>query len=70
VQGHFGLTFIITVPPTDDLWGVVHLFLHGATGEITYGVAPDQHGQGLAIRAVRLVMAWAWAQLNLERLET
>jgi RimJ/RimL family protein N-acetyltransferase len=67
--GRFGLTFAITAPPPDDLRGVVHLFLDGTTGEMAYGVAPDERGRGLATRAVRLVTAWALMRLGLERLE-
>jgi RimJ/RimL family protein N-acetyltransferase len=67
--GRFGLTFAITAPPPDDLRGVVHLILDGAAGEIAYGVAPDARSRGLATRAVRLVTAWAFARLGVERLE-
>jgi len=47
----------------------VDLFLHGATSEIAYGVAPEQRGQGLATRAVRLVTIWSVDQLGVECLE-
>ncbi len=69
-QGRFGLTLVITLPPATDLVGVLHLSVHGAgVGEIGYGVAPQYRRRGLATRAVRLVAAWAFAQLGLTRLE-
>ncbi|HWE64844.1 MAG TPA: GNAT family protein [Chloroflexota bacterium] len=69
-QGRFGLTLVITMPPDVDLRGVVHLSVHAdGVGEIAYGLAPRYRRRGLATRAVRLVAAWAFAQLGLRRLE-
>jgi RimJ/RimL family protein N-acetyltransferase len=69
-QGRFGLTLVITVPPDTDLRGVLHLTIHTAgVGEISYGIAPEYRRQGLATRAVRLVAAWAFAQLGVRCLE-
>ena len=67
--GRFGLTFAITLPHSDELQGVVHLFLDGVVGEIAYGVAPVQRNHGLATRAVRLVTTWASARRGVECLE-
>jgi RimJ/RimL family protein N-acetyltransferase len=69
-HSRFGLTLVITTPPDDDLRGVLHLSMHTAgIGAIAYGVAPRYRRQGLATRGVRLVAAWAFAQLSLSRLE-
>ncbi|MGH2410561.1 MAG: GNAT family N-acetyltransferase [Chloroflexota bacterium] len=69
-HGRYGLTLIITMPPDDDLRGVVHLSLHAAgTGEIAYGVALPHRRQELAARAVTLASAWAFRELGLTGLE-
>lgn len=69
-QGHFGLTWVITLPPADDLRGVVHLSVDDAGGgEIAYGVAPRHRRQGLATRATRLVAAWAGTERGITRME-
>jgi RimJ/RimL family protein N-acetyltransferase len=69
-DGRHGLTLVITMPPDDDLRGVLHLSIHMAgVGEISYGIAPPYRGRGLAGSAVRLTAAWAFAQLGLTRLE-
>jgi RimJ/RimL family protein N-acetyltransferase len=68
--GRHGLTLVITTPPDDNLRGVLHLSVHPVgVGEISYGIAPPYRGRGLAGRAVRLLAAWAFAQLGLSRLE-
>jgi RimJ/RimL family protein N-acetyltransferase len=69
-SGRHGLTLVITMPPDDDLRGVLHLSIHMAgVGEISYGIAPPYRGRGLAGRAVGLTAAWAFTQLRLNRLE-
>jgi RimJ/RimL family protein N-acetyltransferase len=40
-----------------------------ARGEIGYWLAPEARGAGHATRAVRLVAAWGFAKLGLERIE-
>ena len=60
----------MTMPRDTDLRGVLHLSAHTAgIGKIGYGIAPHYRCQGLATRAVKLVAAWAFAQLGLARLE-
>ena len=69
-HGPYGLTWVITTPPATDLRGVVHLSVQtSGVGEIAYGIAPQYRCRGLATRAVQLIMAWAFTQLALTRLE-
>ncbi len=68
--GPFGLTLVVTLPPATELCGVIHLTVPApGRGEIGYGIAPAYRGRGLATRAVRLLTAWALAELDLTRLE-
>jgi RimJ/RimL family protein N-acetyltransferase len=69
-RSRFGLTLVVTTPPSVDLRGMLHLSVPAAgVSEIAYGVAPRYRCQGLVTRAVRLVATWAFAQLGLTRLE-
>jgi RimJ/RimL family protein N-acetyltransferase len=66
----FGLTLVVTAPPSPNPCGVIHMSLPEPNcGEIGYGIAPAYRGRGLATRAVRLLMGWALAELGLMRLE-
>ncbi len=69
-QGRFGLTWVITLPPADDLRGIVHLSVDDiGGGEMAYGVAPRHRRRGLATRATRLIASWAITELGITRLE-
>jgi RimJ/RimL family protein N-acetyltransferase len=48
---------------------IVELDLAGRQGEIGYMVAPAARGRGVAGRALRLISAWAFGPLGLERVE-
>jgi RimJ/RimL family protein N-acetyltransferase len=48
---------------------IVHLDLDAREGEIGYMVAPASRGRGASVRAVELLTRWAFAELELERLE-
>ena len=47
----------------------VRLEPEGRQGEIGYVVGPAARGRGVATRALRLLTAWGFAQLGLERIE-
>ena len=65
-----GLTLVVTVPPSATLCGVIHLTVpEPACGEIGYGIAPAYRGRGVATGAVRLLTAWALAELGFNRLK-
>jgi RimJ/RimL family protein N-acetyltransferase len=49
--------------------GLVELNLPGRQAEAGYMVAPPARGRGLALRALRLLTAWAFAELDLVRIE-
>lgn len=69
-NGRFGLTLAITGPPDQHLRGVLHLGLTAPEAvEVSYGVAPQHRGQGLATRAVRLAEPWVFAQVPATRVE-
>lgn len=68
--GRFGLTFVIAEPATDAVLGVLSLRRRGPkTVELAYGVAPAHRNQGIATRAVGLVVEWARRDPSLERAE-
>jgi len=48
---------------------IVSLDLEGAEGEIGYMTLPAARGKGVASRSVRLLTAWGFSQLGLQRLE-
>ena len=56
---------------TGDLVGMIGLHRGERPGRATVGywLAPGARGRGLATRAVRLVVAWAFTDARLERLE-
>ena len=56
-----GLTLVVADPVTDRLAGLLHLSQLGADAGlwVTFGVAPELRGQGIAQRALGLVSAWA-----------
>jgi RimJ/RimL family protein N-acetyltransferase len=59
-----GLTLVVADPATDRLGGLLHLVEMGAPGElwVSYGIAPELRGRGIAQRALRLICAWALSQ--------
>jgi len=64
--------FAVVSPERGDFLGSVEMTLldrRSGRGEIGYWVAAPARGQGVAVRAVRLISAWAIEDLGLERLE-
>jgi RimJ/RimL family protein N-acetyltransferase len=67
-----GAHLAIADPETDELLGSVLLFrFHwvDARGECGYWLRPAGRGRGAASEAVRLVCAWGFSELALERIE-
>ena len=50
-----------------ELAAAITLWLHGRIGELGYWAAPGHRGRGYVPRAVQLVSAWAFDQLELPR---
>ena len=48
---------------------IVNLDLDGREGELGYAIVEEARGRGAATGAVRLLTAWGFAELGLERLE-
>jgi RimJ/RimL family protein N-acetyltransferase len=68
-SGPFGLTFVISDPALARFDGIITLRAAGEDSvEVSYGVAPDMRGRGLATRALKLVSAWALHELGVKRL--
>jgi RimJ/RimL family protein N-acetyltransferase len=67
-RAHAGL--VITDAATGELLGNAGLApaAERGTGKISYWVAAEARGRGVAVRAVRLLTAWAW-QSGLDRVE-
>lgn len=62
--------FRVAELPADEVVGGASLRLAAhETAEVSYFLAARARGQGLATRAVRLLAAWAFDELGLERLE-
>jgi RimJ/RimL family protein N-acetyltransferase len=64
--------FAIVHAATQDLMGSISLMRfdwHHARGEVGYWLAAAARGQGHATRAVRLICAWGFAALRLERID-
>jgi ribosomal-protein-alanine N-acetyltransferase len=58
------------VSPSDRLLGsvsLIHLDWGQLRGEVGYWLAPEARGQGHATRAVRLICAWGFQALGIER---
>jgi RimJ/RimL family protein N-acetyltransferase len=67
-----GACFAIADSAQDRLIGAIDLVVTSwphACGEIGYWLARERRGHGLAVRAVRLLSAWAFTALGLLRLE-
>lgn len=67
-----GAHLAIADPDTDELLGSVLLFqLHwpDARGECGFWLRPAGRGRGAAAEAVRLVTAWGFSELGLQRIE-
>jgi RimJ/RimL family protein N-acetyltransferase len=62
--------FRVALLPRDEVVGGANLRLDvHETAEISYFLRRSARGRGLATRAVRLLSAWAFEQLGIERLE-
>jgi RimJ/RimL family protein N-acetyltransferase len=64
--------FAIVDPSSDRVLGsiaVMRIAWEHARGEVGYWLAPEARGQGHATRALRLICAFAFVALGLERLE-
>ena len=61
-----GLTQVIADPVTDRLAGLVHLTDDDGLW-VSYGVAPELRGRGIAQRALRLLCAWALTKGGYQR---
>jgi len=60
------------VTPDDRLLGsvsLIHIEWHELRGEVGYWLSHTARGLGHATRAVRLISAWGFASLGLERIE-
>jgi RimJ/RimL family protein N-acetyltransferase len=67
-----GAHLAIADPESDELLGSVLLFHFNwpdARGECGYWLRPAGRGRGAASEAVRLVCAWGFSELGLERIE-
>jgi RimJ/RimL family protein N-acetyltransferase len=67
-----GATFAITVAATGEAVGsigVANFDWHEGIGDVFYWLAAHARGRGYATRSVRLISAWAFETLELERLE-
>jgi RimJ/RimL family protein N-acetyltransferase len=67
-----GLHLLVVDAETDELLGsagLVRIDWEEARGEVGYWLAASARGRGIATRAVRMVSAWAFENLPLERLE-
>jgi RimJ/RimL family protein N-acetyltransferase len=63
---------IVAAADRDQLLGSISLMRFSwkhARGEVGYWVAKEARGQGHVTRAVRLITAWGFAQLELERID-
>lgn len=71
VAGRFHeLALAITDPSTDALLGAIGFRLpEPVVGEVGYWVAAHARGRGVATGAVRLICAWAFAELSLVRIQ-
>ncbi len=54
----------------DVFAGGIDLKLSGGAGNVSYFVSPHQRGQGIARRALRLVVDWGFASLGLSEIST
>jgi RimJ/RimL family protein N-acetyltransferase len=64
--------FAIVAPPDGELLGSIALMRPAwehARAEVGYWLSRDARGRGHATRAVRLICAWGFAELALERIE-
>jgi [ribosomal protein S5]-alanine N-acetyltransferase len=62
--------FAIADAESDAVLGAMDLRLpHPLVGEVGYVLAPDARGRGVATRALRLVVVWAFADLRLVRVQ-
>jgi len=68
-DGH-SYEFAITEASTDRYIGSIglHLGSNARRHAVGYLVAPDARGHGVAVRALRLITRWGFAQLTIERL--
>jgi RimJ/RimL family protein N-acetyltransferase len=59
------------VDPADRLLGSIAIArsIDGRAGEVGYWIARDARRRGVATRAVRLLVGWAFRELGLERIE-
>ena len=67
-----GLHLLVVDAETDELLGsagLVRVDWEEARGEVGYWLAREARGRGVAARAVRLVSAWTFENLPIERLE-
>lgn len=66
-----GVHLVTADAATDELVGVVGLVLDHTrrSAEVGYWVAPEARGRGVARRAVRLVVDWAFGQYGLQRVQ-
>jgi RimJ/RimL family protein N-acetyltransferase len=65
-----GLAFAVVAAPTDAVLGACDLRLPlPAVGEVGYLLAPAARGRGVMSRALRLVVAWGFAELRLCRVQ-
>jgi RimJ/RimL family protein N-acetyltransferase len=66
-----GVHLVAADAGTDDLLGVVGLVLDHTrrSAEVGYWVAPAARGRGVARRAVRLVVGWAFGHYDLQRVQ-
>jgi RimJ/RimL family protein N-acetyltransferase len=68
--GGRGVGFAIADAQTDAVLGAMDLRLpHPLVGEVGYVLAPDARGRGVVTRALRLVVAWAFDELALARVQ-
>jgi RimJ/RimL family protein N-acetyltransferase len=71
-RGGISAPFAIVSASAGDLLGSISLMRFSwehVRGEVGYLLAPQARGRGHATRAVRLICAWGFATLGLERIE-
>jgi RimJ/RimL family protein N-acetyltransferase len=61
--------FAVVERASDEVAAAITLWVHGRVGELGYWAAPEFRGRGYVPRAVNLVCAWAFGELELPRLQ-
>jgi RimJ/RimL family protein N-acetyltransferase len=62
------LGYVICSPTADSAWGAITAVLADGVAEVSYWIAPDARGRGLATAALRLLSSWLLARGDVSEL--